>query len=60
MPSFPENYSLFNFQENMDLISRKITNTVNIHDIVIKRTNNYIVATLRPIRAYISRGRKRI
>ena len=38
----PENYSFFNFQEDMDCISRKITNTVNINDIVIKRTNNYL------------------
>ena len=39
---YPDNYSLFNFQEDMDQISRKITNTININDILIKRTNNYL------------------
>jgi len=38
----PENYSFFNFQEEMDSISRKITNTVDINEIIIKRTNNYL------------------
>ena len=40
--TFPKNYSLFNFQEDMDIISRKITNTVKIKDILVKRTNNYL------------------
>ena len=42
MTEFPENYSLFNFQENMDSISRKITNTVNINEIAEKRISNYL------------------
>ena len=42
MTEFPENYSLFNFQENMDSISRKITNTVNINEISEKRISNYL------------------
>ena len=40
--TFPENYSLFNFQEDMDVISRKITNTIKIRDILIRRTENYL------------------
>jgi len=42
VPTFPANYSLFNFQEEMNTISRKITNSVNIFNIVTKRINNYL------------------
>ena len=41
IPTQPENYSVFDFQEGMDSISRKITNTVDISEIVKKRITNY-------------------
>lgn len=38
---FPSNYSCFNFFENMDSISRKITNIIDINKIIIARRKNF-------------------
>jgi dTDP-4-amino-4,6-dideoxygalactose transaminase len=38
---FAKNYSLFNFQEPISYWGKKISNSVNIDDIIQKRRNNY-------------------
>ena len=52
LSTFPDNYALFDFLEEMSPLSRKITNSIKIDNIIELRRNNYEIyhKSLKPIK----------